>query len=190
MGGGKDYAGGSEGKESECKGSQDRSISWRYAEVSHKFANDRDSSMLMSRPFGSGVWNETEAWPLMIKSGQAIGALPKLDEKLSWLPVDLAAKAILEVVTVPDNDSSIYHIVNPDDSAIFANEVLSGLKQAGIQFEAVDRREWLKRLAASEDDLTKNPGKKLLVSLPDHPDQTLAYRLRADFLPKPDRRRK
>lgn len=31
-------------------------------------------------PLYSGVWNETEAWPLMFKSANTLGALPSFDE--------------------------------------------------------------------------------------------------------------
>lgn len=42
----------------------------------------------------AGVWNETEAISLMIKSAKTLGCAPELEEKLSWLPVDYAAAAI------------------------------------------------------------------------------------------------
>ncbi|MCJ1356353.1 MAG: hypothetical protein MMC33_006348 [Icmadophila ericetorum] len=46
----------------------------------------------------SGVWNVTEAWPLMLSTVKVTGSLPALeDEKLSWLPVDIAAQAVLEI---------------------------------------------------------------------------------------------
>lgn len=46
----------------------------------------------------SGVWNATEAWPLMLASGRVAGCLPGLEgEALGWLAVDLAAEAVAEV---------------------------------------------------------------------------------------------
>ncbi|KAG8532232.1 putative NRPS-like protein biosynthetic cluster [Bacidia gigantensis] len=47
----------------------------------------------------SGVWNVTEAWPLMLSSVRVTGALPDLGEKekLGWLKVDSAARAVCEV---------------------------------------------------------------------------------------------
>ena len=113
----------------------------------------------------SGVWNTTEAWPLMIKSGQRIGSMPRLEEKLSWLPVDLASKAIIEIVTRPcaeRSDCAVYHILNPNAGATFERVVLRGLERAGLRFKTVSRHEWLDELTGSEDDLTANPGKKLL----------------------------
>lgn len=40
--------------------------------------------------------------------------------------------------------------------------VLESFRQAGIKFEAVDRKEWVRRLRESDDDVVKNPTKKLL----------------------------
>ncbi len=46
----------------------------------------------------NGVWNRSEAWPLMLGAGGVLGALPRLgDERLGWLAVDEAARAVLEV---------------------------------------------------------------------------------------------
>lgn len=46
----------------------------------------------------NGVWNRSEAWPLMLGAGRVLGALPRLgDERLGWLAVDEAARAVLEV---------------------------------------------------------------------------------------------
>lgn len=104
----------------------------------------------------------------MIKSGQQIKALPRLNERLSWLPVDLAASAIVEIVTNERRSAhqAVFHVVNPNDSATFADVVLPGLRQAGLSFEVVDRQQWLKALSDSAEDSARNPGRKLLVSPP------------------------
>ena len=111
----------------------------------------------------NGVWNETEAWPLMFKSVHRIGALPVLDEKPSWLPVDQAAKAIAEITLAPsssDRAGKVYHILNPHLAGW--RDILDGLKQGGLKFDEVDRKEWVRRLAESTPDLDQNPTYKLL----------------------------
>lgn len=108
-----------------------------------------------------GVWNETEAWPLMFKSAKFTGVLPRLDAP-SWLPVDIAGRAIVEIVARPQpTKAAVYHIVNPNTSSSW-EVVLAGLKRAGVQFDAVDRAEWLDRLAKSDSDAERNPAIKLL----------------------------
>ncbi|KZT08698.1 L-aminoadipate-semialdehyde dehydrogenase [Laetiporus sulphureus 93-53] len=110
----------------------------------------------------NGVWNETEAWPLMFKSAKATGVLPRLDDKPQWLPVDTAGRAIAEIVTqVERPKAAVYHIVNPNTTASW-DTVLTGLKQAGVEFEAVNGTEWLDRLEQSDADGERNPAIKLL----------------------------
>ncbi|KAK3075367.1 hypothetical protein LTR53_001372 [Teratosphaeriaceae sp. CCFEE 6253] len=41
----------------------------------------------------AGIWNETEAIPLLLRSALTVGALPGLEERPSWLPVDVCAEA-------------------------------------------------------------------------------------------------
>ncbi|KAK0901479.1 hypothetical protein LTR91_013014 [Friedmanniomyces endolithicus] len=43
----------------------------------------------------AGIWNDTEAIPLMIRSALVVGALPALDERPSWLPVDVCAEVVV-----------------------------------------------------------------------------------------------
>ncbi|KAJ3895239.1 L-aminoadipate-semialdehyde dehydrogenase [Lentinula edodes] len=109
-----------------------------------------------------GVWNESEAWPLMFKSANTIGALPTVVENPSWLPVDYAGRAVAEIVlaAVPPQ-SAVYHIVNPNTSASW-EDILDGLEYAGLKFDRVEPLQWVERLAHSDQDGEKNPTIKLL----------------------------
>lgn len=42
----------------------------------------------------TGQWNEKEGWPLLIRTAAKVGCLPLLEEDVSWLPVDVASKAV------------------------------------------------------------------------------------------------
>ncbi|KAK0470220.1 L-aminoadipate-semialdehyde dehydrogenase [Desarmillaria tabescens] len=109
-----------------------------------------------------GVWNETEAWPLMFRSANTVGAIPEVDENPSWLPVDFAGKSITEVVLNATKPAmAVYHIVNPNMSAHW-KDILDGLEASGVNFERVDKNEWVERLAKSDEDGKKNPTIKLL----------------------------
>jgi hypothetical protein len=89
-------------------------------------------------------------------------------QRLNWLPVDLAGKAISEIVTSYSDPSrsapsaTVYHVLNAFAAPWSA--VLEGLSQGGIDFKATERRDWLQKLAASDDDVQRNPTYKLLVS--------------------------
>lgn len=129
----------------------------------------------------TGVWNETEAWPLMFRSANTTGHLPLLEEKLNWLPVDMAGKAIAEIVssystsntsnTQSQPSARVYHVLNANPAPW--SSVLEGLEKGGVQFKAVERRQWLERLAGSDNDVQRNPTYKLLVSHPPHLDSLI-----------------
>lgn len=63
----------------------------------------------------------------------------------------------------PAKSADVYHIVNPNISASW-DDILAALKVAGLEFETVNRTEWVQRLARSDSDGAKNPTIKLLVS--------------------------
>ncbi|KAK1625155.1 hypothetical protein BDP81DRAFT_397925 [Colletotrichum phormii] len=117
-----------------------------------------------------GEWNTTEGIPLMIQTAVTLGALPNLDEEMTWLPVDHAATAILELVnayTTPqpserDTDPDlVYHILNPTRFH-WTRDMLPSLAKAGLQFESLPTAQWMDKLRKSERDPKKNPPIKLL----------------------------
>lgn len=58
-----------------------------------------------------GVWNATEAWPLVLSAGARVtGSLPGLkNEPLSWLPVDVAARGVLELAFFVEKKGTPLH---------------------------------------------------------------------------------
>ncbi|KAK5788766.1 hypothetical protein VI817_009724 [Penicillium citrinum] len=116
----------------------------------------------------SAQWNETEAIALMFRSTLTTGALPELDERPTWLPVDQCAKAISDLVldqeSVESSDADlVYHLVNPH-SFSWKNDLLPALKKGSAlpEFEIVSPQEWLKRLANSDPNPETNPSIKLM----------------------------
>ncbi|KAF4554523.1 Non-canonical non-ribosomal peptide synthetase-like protein 4 [Elsinoe fawcettii] len=110
-----------------------------------------------------GEWNTTEGIPLMIQTAVTLGALPTLDESMTWLPVDTAASVIIDLL---ESDSTVdsekvYHILNPS-SFHWTEEMLPALRAAGLKFEPLPTAEWMERLRNSERDPEKNPPIKLL----------------------------
>jgi thioester reductase-like protein len=118
-----------------------------------------------------GTWNATEAIPLTIQSKTTIGALPIIsngDEDVSWLPVDTTADTVVELSLL---DKRLNEYMPPNNAVFHVcylrvlrwnHDVLSALKHAGLEFETVDQREWVKSLEASEQDGEKTPPIKLL----------------------------
>jgi thioester reductase-like protein len=126
-----------------------------------------------------GLWNDSEALPLMIRSALAIRALPDLAQTCSWLPVDKLACSILELAktcsspaefetsqsscsSAADRDDSIYNLCN---SRSFPwSCLLDTLEHDGFEFDTLPFEEWLHRLRESEarGEERANPAVKLI----------------------------
>jgi thioester reductase-like protein len=127
-----------------------------------------------------GLWNDSEALPLMIRSVLTLGALPELSQTCSWLPVDTLASAILDLAKSCDVpcergnsttssslsaryvDGSIFNLCNPSEFAW--SSLLATLKHAGFQFDTIPFQSWLERLRESEakGEEAVNPAVKLI----------------------------
>ena len=64
-----------------------------------------------------GVWNENEMIPMIINSGFRMGKMPLFDMECEWLPVDILAKAILEIAGISAL-ASIYANPSPEGQYI------------------------------------------------------------------------
>ncbi|KAL6704711.1 hypothetical protein ACN47E_007993 [Coniothyrium glycines] len=113
----------------------------------------------------TGDWNTTEGIPLMIQTAVTLGALPQLDEEMSWLPVDIAAQIILDLALDNINrftdPNLVYHVVNPSRFH-WTRDMLPALAAAGLKFDAIPTAQWMEKLRTSDHDATKNPPIKLL----------------------------
>ncbi|KAL7928112.1 acetyl-CoA synthetase-like protein [Trichoderma chlorosporum] len=106
-----------------------------------------------------GVWNAQEALPMMMQTALTIGALPKLQETPSWLPVDVVADAVTDI-SLSGAGSIFANITNPQ---VFSwnNDLLPALRKSGLVFDEVEPKEWIRRLRASNPDPIANPPIKL-----------------------------
>ncbi|KAJ5344664.1 NRPS-like enzyme [Penicillium brevicompactum] len=125
-----------------------------------------------------GIWNATEAIPMILRSAETIHALPKLEDLLSWTPVDIIATSVIDITLAPVS-GEVVNVTNPTLNH-WARDLLPLLKQAGMEFEELKPREWLNRLRNSNPDPELNPPIKLVeffASKYDHdrPAQVLLY---------------
>ncbi|KAL9120345.1 MAG: hypothetical protein Q9187_003101 [Circinaria calcarea] len=115
----------------------------------------------------SGVWNVTEAWPLMLSTVKITGSLPALkDEKLAWLPVDIAAQAVLQIAfsatVASDRKIQVYHLVNEDRTVTWM-DLLSWIRALDPNpFKVVPAREWVTQLEKATGESARHPARKLL----------------------------
>lgn len=116
----------------------------------------------------SGIWNTTEAWPLMLSSVKVTGSLPHLQgERLGWLPVDLAAEAVLEIAlsknsqTGKVSDIPVYHLLNPATQSTWV-DLLGWLQKISPPFDIVSPSEWVSQIDNLTGEAARHPARKLL----------------------------
>jgi carbohydrate kinase (thermoresistant glucokinase family) len=107
-----------------------------------------------------GIWNDTEAIPMMLQAATTIGAIPALDENPLWLPVDTVAHGVTDI-SLSDAGPGVMNIVN-HQSFHWTRDLLPALRATGLQFEEVGQMEWINRLRNSDLDPITNPPIKLL----------------------------
>ena len=132
-----------------------------------------------------GLWNDTEAIPLVIRSALTLKTLPALDETESWLPVDTLATVILELAglstdAIPFSDSDtdlVYNLENPHTFS-WTDSLLPELHRSGLEFSTVPVSEWLQNLRdydTNGGDPERNPAIKLI----DHFERTYGEKKKA-----------
>lgn len=114
----------------------------------------------------AGVWNVSEAIPLVVRSALAMGVLPELDETCSWIPVDTLAATVVDLAGTlsPSHDSKAlcYNIQSPH---IFHwSTFLTSLRAAGLSFKFVPALTWIRKLreSAAKGEEDTNPAVRLL----------------------------
>lgn len=125
-----------------------------------------------------GVWNATEAWPLLLSAAARVtGSLPKLkSESLSWLPVDVAARGVLELAFAVEEQGTavrgasklqktpVYHVANshrdPNWSDMAAWLAEEEEHQKGLRVLAPEA--WLRELEDALESGQEHPARALL----------------------------
>jgi carbohydrate kinase (thermoresistant glucokinase family) len=109
-----------------------------------------------------GVWNATEAIPMIFQTARTIGALPQLDERPSWLPVDKVGQATVEISLSDVAGGQVMNVIN-NQTFHWTHDLLPMLKVGGLgDFEELPQRKWIERLRNSNSDPVANPPIKLV----------------------------
>ncbi|KAK6836153.1 hypothetical protein PG987_006648 [Apiospora arundinis] len=108
----------------------------------------------------SGVWNEKEQIPMLLKTGQNIGSLPILPGNLSWIPVDDAASVIADIALFPREIPTIMHLENPARQPW--GVMMSHLsKELNLPKPAKAFDEWLEEVASRDSNSEDYPVQQL-----------------------------
>ncbi|KAJ2997037.1 hypothetical protein NUW58_g783 [Xylaria curta] len=123
-----------------------------------------------------GVWNVSEAYPLLLSTTKLTSCLPDLPgEALNWLPVDTAARSIIEIaLPLPIKDTStqdgclnipVYHVVNHHETPSW-RQMLRWFSEgpSGIPFDIVSASTWMELLEAKlkTDSVSRHPCRALI----------------------------
>ncbi|KUJ11100.1 putative NRPS-like enzyme [Mollisia scopiformis] len=107
-----------------------------------------------------GIWNATEAIPLMMQAALTIGAIPRLDESPLWLPVDVVASTVSDI-SLGTAAAGVMNVVN-HHSFHWTRDLIPALHAAGLEFQELGQKEWVAALRRSNPDPVTNPPIKLV----------------------------
>ena len=121
-----------------------------------------------------GIWKDNDAIPTMVQSSLTTLTLPAMDERCAWLPVDTAARSVIEFaglgldeVSRTDEDSGIsrktyvFNLVNPKTFS-WTDDFVPILRANGLSFEIVSPQCWLQHLREDGQNGTDNPAVRLM----------------------------
>ena len=102
------------------------------------------------------IFNNTENCNIKLSTGPILGALPALGEKLTWLPVDIAARAVIEAafglgLQAPNEEwmppIPVYHVLNPHNGPDW-HEMIGWIKEVSPKIGMLPPKTWLSKLNA------------------------------------------
>lgn len=91
----------------------------------------------------NGYWNTKEWFPALVKASQTLGKLPDLEGKASWIPIDVAARTVVELRT---SEHSFVNVAHPTPGP--ALDVMKPLS-AALGLPLVSYTEWTTLLEKS-----------------------------------------
>ena len=109
----------------------------------------------------NGVWNMSEAWPLMLSTVGELNCLPRIKQNLDWLPLDVAAHAVVEIALQEKTREgggesvAVYHVLNNYSVPNWDNLLEWIEKFWSHTFEVVKPTFWLYKLERAENSDAK-----------------------------------
>ncbi|CAA7270507.1 unnamed protein product [Cyclocybe aegerita] len=94
----------------------------------------------------NGSWDPSQWFPGIVQSAVYVGCLPEVDDVVSWIPVDLAASAIVDMRRTP---SDTVHLIHPKPTQW--NDLIKPVSKL-LNVPLVPYVEWFARLEASARD--------------------------------------
>ncbi|KAL1726524.1 male sterility protein-domain-containing protein [Schizophyllum commune] len=105
-----------------------------------------------------GAWATTNWFPILVKTSLALGALPTDEQPMPWLPMDVTAHALLDIVFSSKPLEPSYNLVHP--RPILFSRIMGFVQRSlastlgQLDLSLVPFKEWMARL----EDAARRPG--------------------------------
>ena len=109
-----------------------------------------------------GIWNISEAWPLMMSTLDVLDCLPQIEQTLNWLPLDITGAAVVQIAlqsAKKDDQYRVYHLVNNSSETTWSDLLIWTEEFVSKPFDIVPPTVWLDKL---ENYPKKHPAKNLI----------------------------
>ncbi|KAI0085165.1 hypothetical protein BDY19DRAFT_909277 [Irpex rosettiformis] len=138
-------------------------------------------------PATTGAWNTSDWVPILVKSSLTLGAFPSLPGSVSWIPVDVVANVVLDLVLTRQLEPRLLNVVHP--RPIAWDEVFKLIKdEIGVNLPTIPYADWLAKLEAHDGETSAKtlqdiPALKLLEFFRSFSRETNAVSVEAGGLP-------
>ncbi|CAG8437885.1 11552_t:CDS:2 [Rhizophagus irregularis] len=114
----------------------------------------------------SGVWSPNDMIPLLLRNAGITGRIPVFEEKLDWIPVDIAAKSIVDLVITENRLSrvEVFHVSNPNSTITWKNYLDILEESAGMKFQRIELEQWLEKLEGGVTDGIYDEGNFMILN--------------------------
>jgi len=136
---------------------------WVAEGILNQAAHVRELPIVIVRPTqmcGSinGEWKANDWFPALLRSSQTIGIIPRVSGHISWVPVDQAAQALVEMRS---SKEPYLHLAHP--KPVQVSLILAALSDS-LHIPIVAYSDWLAAVEAAGKDanLAGNPAVRLL----------------------------
>ena len=114
-----------------------------------------------------GIWNQDEWFPSLVKTSQSLGYLPSHIPDADWIPVDILAATVLDIVhfAATTGNARTYNIVNPRSTA-WTSLLDTVRERLDPPVQIVELKEWIRKLeeidGSDPKELSSKPAIKIL----------------------------
>ncbi|CAJ0751653.1 14401_t:CDS:2, partial [Entrophospora sp. SA101] len=104
----------------------------------------------------TGAWNPDDFVPLLLSNVGRTGRMPVFELDIDWVPVNIASKSIVELITMMHHNTfrvEINHLRNPDTLMTWKDYLDVLEEYVEMKFERQELNDWLKQLVVDLENV-------------------------------------